>query len=82
MLAFSSGHQNRKLRLAKWVEPFSLRCSNPERRMSAQGLKLALPHCNILSRFNPISRHNPKAASSGQTPAQLMTAILSRAAGK
>ena len=26
------------------------------------GHKLALPHCNILSRFTPISRHNPKAA--------------------
>jgi len=29
---------------------------------SEMGHKLALPHCNILSRFTPISRHNPKAA--------------------
>ena len=35
------------------------------RPMSAGGHKLALPHCNILSRFTPISRHNPKAARQG-----------------
>src|SRR6516164_11309248 len=32
---------------------------------SESGHKLALPHCNILSRFTPISRHNPKAARQG-----------------
>jgi hypothetical protein len=65
--------------MGQWL---SVRCGNLEPPMSQMGHKLALPHCNILSRFTPISRHNPKAASSGQTPAQLMTAILSRAAGK
>jgi hypothetical protein len=36
----------------------SLRSSNPEPRMSAEGLKHALPQCNSDGRFASISGHH------------------------
>src|SRR3974390_842069 len=36
--------------------------SHIQASLHSQRPKLALPQCNILGRFTPISRHNPKAA--------------------
>ena len=48
--------------LARIKSGGSLQCGISDWPMTGWGHKLALPHCNILSRFTPISRHNPKAA--------------------
>src|SRR6516164_5044020 len=49
--------------LARIKSGGSLQCGISDWPMTGWGHKLALPHCNILSRFAPISGHYPKAAT-------------------
>jgi hypothetical protein len=42
IFALNSGHQNRKLRLAKWGQWLSLRCGKPERLITALGSALGV----------------------------------------